>query len=969
MRTRRRLLFLFILIVLGSEVFLPAMLDIEIKQVRAEDNINIDLNALMLQTFQDYDALLTRWMDINGTFVELYEYSVATNTSLSGIGFYLFSLINAYNRTMNEYYLSKLRYIVETAIDSSFFYTDAEGVGTIFYVPQFYFDQKEGDNSPKLAMAYAIASIYLYKWTGLEKFKELADRVASETLDLVAVNNATDMAWSASYYSTRTEGQAKKGVNRNAFITYFHTIYGKEINSTFTSYVSKQLHWQFRAQLPGGGLAFDIDGGSPNIAYTGFHMWGLLSGYLYDSSSYSGFLNETQAALAFLDSQDFNGMNGLASTAALIQGWKAGFSVDTEKVKAFSYIACKTLYMTKKGMTVGLDSPSYGWRWAQYFASTFFASYPLPNGIMTSFESVNVDYALETPYLTLNRRWGLTTDVYTRFFVNYPYGVGIYQQGGVQKPLRFVFGRNEGTPTTTIKNGSYYIKLVHDYASGNSVTQYYYSTGITISMVTGTRMFTIYREGDVSDQIDLYFSNGTTKTLQKFGSASIKLDTKFVLRENAKPNNYYFIKAPNPTWTLYRDSSRLELSQSVTNSRVGWLRVEATDLNLSRAFEIFDSVSNVLETEQPMSFLDMMNTFVEMQQQSMNYKFGQMPLSSVYKKPKDTSVKFIGQSNPEKVNLTDWNYGDNKLTYNVSAPSGITSTTKIYCGDKGIPTQVLVDYVEKPIEYDSSLKILTVNVLHSSSAEVIVEWRPLTEMRLSLNPESVKIGGSLMMTVNLVDKNNATPIADQTIHFFVGATEISSAQTDSSGNATQSYEANVDAGTYEMKAVYDGTADHSLSLATATLVILPFNTTLTIDVPPATRGKPVKITANLQDENWNILEGRDIGFFLLKEATWEMIGSNKTDSTGVTYIWYTPPTTGTFEVKAIFNGETNYTDSTSEPATLTVSVEYTGLDYTSYIVGGIAITAICAVITSLFLVARRRSAREKRTVRPQKGKR
>jgi len=237
MRTRRRLLLFFILIVLGSEVFLPAMLDIEIGKVKAAENINVDLNVLMLQTFQDYDALLTRWMDINGTFVELYEYSVATNTSLSGIGFYLFCLINAYNHTMDEYYLSKLCYIVETAIDSSFFYTHAEGVGTIFYVPQFYFDQNEGDNTPKLVMAYAIASIYLYKWTGVEKFKELADRVASETLNLVAVNNSTDMAWSASYYFARTEDQAKRGVNRNAFITYFHTIYGKEINSTFTSYV------------------------------------------------------------------------------------------------------------------------------------------------------------------------------------------------------------------------------------------------------------------------------------------------------------------------------------------------------------------------------------------------------------------------------------------------------------------------------------------------------------------------------------------------------------------------------------------------------------------------------------------------------------------------------------------------------------------------------------------------------------
>ena len=64
-------------------------------------------------------------------------------------------------------------------------------------------------------------------------------------------------------------------------------------------------------------------------------------------------------------------------------------------------------------------------------------------------------------------------------------------------------------------------------------------------------------------------------------------------------------------------------------------------------------------------------------------------------------------------------FNDDKLTFTVSAPSGGTSTTKVYCGSKGKPTSVTG---ADSWSYDSDTKICTVSVTHSSSQTVTLDW-------------------------------------------------------------------------------------------------------------------------------------------------------------------------------------------------------------------------------------------------------
>jgi len=76
------------------------------------------------------------------------------------------------------------------------------------------------------------------------------------------------------------------------------------------------------------------------------------------------------------------------------------------------------------------------------------------------------------------------------------------------------------------------------------------------------------------------------------------------------------------------------------------------------------------------------------------------------------------QAQSANITITNFGFVDNILTFNASAPSETTSTTKIYCGDKGKPESVS----GATYSYYSISKILTLTVTHSSSEEVVIDW-------------------------------------------------------------------------------------------------------------------------------------------------------------------------------------------------------------------------------------------------------
>jgi hypothetical protein len=697
------------------------LISVDFGILKAEVNPD-DLNVLFKSTFDDYDAILTKWMDINGTFVDLWDLSRGgSNSSLSTIGFYIFGLIQMYNSSRDEYYLSKLRSIVDTVIDDSLFYTNTD-IGEIFYPPQFYYDGQEQDATPKLAMAYAIASIYLYKWTGATKYKELADRVANETMQLIVVNNSTDMAWSCAYHLFRTEAYARNAVNRQAFITWFHTLYGKELNSTYTSYVSKELNWQFKAQKASGAFAYNIDDDSTTLVYTGFHTTALLSGYYVDSTGFTAYDTQIQNVLTWMEKQEVDDYIGINVIGTLAMGWKNGFNVDPNRTKALMYIFLNALQYAEKGVGTkpSLEQILASWRHSQYDLGMIFNSYPLPDATLTGLDRVNVEYTGNlNPELILTRKWKAGTELYGNIRVNWMYGVGNYHKGNIQRPQFFLAGRYQGIPITTITNGTYYIHLSHDYGSGDVVDQYYYFTGLTVFIFTGSKTFSYYRDGITTQQVDIYLSNGTSTTLQALGNITEALDTKFIIKEHAR-DNYFFIKADDDTWTNFIDSSYIELKRTVSNARIGCMLLYSLNYSLAEAFAAFDRISDIIDEPHPLSYATVMQAYTNFTRYVLHQKFGNSSESdTIYRKPKDTPAKLVGISQPQQVNLTEWTYSNDTLTIGLTANTGITSTTKVYCGDKGQPVKVSGAL---SWDYDNTTKILGIVVAHSSSETIEIRW-------------------------------------------------------------------------------------------------------------------------------------------------------------------------------------------------------------------------------------------------------
>jgi len=231
-------------------------------------------------------------------------------------------------------------------------------------------------------------------------------------------------------------------------------------------------------------------------------------------------------------------------------------------------------------------------------------------------------------------------------------------------------------------------------------------------------------------------------------------------------------------------------------------------------------------------------------------------------------------------------------------------------------------------------------VFHTETKTASIEVDKLgTNIEITLQPSTLKIGSSTTITAKLTDENNIA-LANEEISFSVGTTSIGSSLTDSSGKAIETYTANHNAGTHVIKASYGGNSDCAQCNATSNLMVNPLDTNLTIDIPSATQGKECTLVATLKDEEGSPMQNIDIDFYICGTDCMDWIGTAKTDSSGVASLKYTPSTTGTFQVKALFAGTTNYAESNSTRSALYVAMDYTLF----YIGGGITAVAIIGIV-------------------------
>jgi len=314
----------------------------------------------------------------------------------------------------------------------------------------------------------------------------------------------------------------------------------------------------------------------------------------------------------------------------------------------------------------------------------------------------------------------------------------------------------------------------------------------------------------------------------------------------------------------------------------------------------------------------------------------------------------IGASTTITAKLTDGNnvaLANKEISFSIGTTSIGTAMTdssgnavKTYTADVDAGTYTIKSSYAGSTDYGSS----------SATSNLIVN---LLDTTLTINAPSVKVEATATITTTLKDENG-NPVSDANIDFYLYEegewAKISSTTTDAVGEASITQTFNI-AGDYQIKTAYAGSTNYKKINATTTLTISQFATTLTIDVPSATQGKEVTLKTTLEDEDGNPMQNIDTDFYVYEENAWKKIGSAKTDSNGVASLKYTPSTTGTFQVKSMFEGTVNYSESSSTSASLNVD-----MDYTPYYIGfGIIAVAIIGVVGYMLFRRRKKATPQK----------
>jgi len=747
------------------------------KQTSASPSL-ADLNQMMSDSWKEWDALLTRWLSLNGTLVDLYDYARReaqqpnSNITLSGIGFYLLALANMYDVTSDFYHLSKLRVIVDGLIDNTICYRDVVGFGKIFYVPTYYYNGAEGDSSPIQTVLTAYASVKLWKWTQDSKYRQLAERVATESFSLAAINNATDLAWSQGYYSGRDLTNAKKSVFRQAPITLFYAIYGKEINPTYLTYINRTLNWQFRAQLPSGGLAYPSIGDlTESKAYTGVHILVLTWTYRISPSSFSGYLTKTTNAVSWLQSLpiDFGYMEGYAVTAALINAWKANFTVDTAQVKTATYIGLKVLNFTTYGAFPKASITAYGWRWPELYIGSFFSAFPLPDGQFEPSQSSPLVDSSYYSYYDKNIEYKWETDQgFDRFRANSTFGCGLYEYApGMPRTLYFLFGASETLVGSTFEKDFYYSVLRHTYVQG-TIEQYLYGNGLTISQVSGSATFRIYQEYDKAETpplLDLTLANGTTLLANSFFNSTINLGNNLMIQQRENPSNFYFVISSNPTWTVSNETGPIKnymrLMTSLTNGdKILLARLSTTNVTAFDAMDFFQNYTPQFSQPNPLAFDQAIESYVKLKDRIGEHKYGVPSWRHQYQNATQQEVKIIALSFPERTSIVQWNFSQKHLTAIVQDSSSTNSVLKIYSGYKFSPVSVLFNGTTQEWQtvwsFESATRTFTLNMNFSSPIVVIdvffeQDLTPPSIWALGRPIENPEYNDTVMITADISD--------------------------------------------------------------------------------------------------------------------------------------------------------------------------------------------------------------------------
>jgi len=215
--------------------------------------------------------------------------------------------------------------------------------------------------------------------------------------------------------------------------------------------------------------------------------------------------------------------------------------------------------------------------------------------------------------------------------------------------------------------------------------------------------------------------------------------------------------------------------------------------------------------------------------------------------------------------------------------------------------------------------------LASSNSRALTVNSLTTSLTVS-KPATARVGDTIALAATLKDENQ-NALQGLAVEYFIysggtwntiGAGPIA---TNSSGVATVDYTPS-EAGTFRIRAEFGGDTKHLQTTSQeVTLTVNKVQTALTIILSntTTTTQTSIKISATLMDEDDEPISRSNVYYQIFKAGEWTGIGSATTNLQGIASMYFQPTEAGTLRIKAVYNGDTKYTESTSEEASLEVT--------------------------------------------------
>lgn len=306
---------------------------------------------------------------------------------------------------------------------------------------------------------------------------------------------------------------------------------------------------------------------------------------------------------------------------------------------------------------------------------------------------------------------------------------------------------------------------------------------------------------------------------------------------------------------------------------------------------------------------------------------------------------------------------DQTITFDATASNPVGGTITTYAwkfGDDQTATGATTTHSYSTTgTYTVNLTVTDSESLTNSTQKTItVTIHDIAITSLTTSPGTVKIGETVTIQITVANKGNFTE--SFTVTTYENDTEIETKQVSNliAGNSqllTISWNtANVGPSVYTIRATTSAitgetrTDDNS---ASGVVNVQKKSSSLTIDASPSTLnfGAATTISGTLSPT----LQGVTVTLqYRLTGETWSTLDTVITDSQGKYLFIWTPTKAGTYEIQAIWQGDTNTQAGQSEVQTVTVN-EAKGSENLLYAVVAVVIIILVAAAV-YFLVLRRR---------------